>query len=88
VIFTLGILSLFTIPFVLGPIAWVLGNGDLKLMRAGRMDPEGLDMTSTGRLLGMIATILSAAGLAVFCLLWVAFCGGLGSLFYRPVFHY
>jgi hypothetical protein len=65
-VLVLGILSFFFFPFVLGPIAWVMGNNDLREMRAGRMDPEGESMTGAGRACGMIATLL--CGLVVLTL--------------------
>jgi hypothetical protein len=62
-ILILGILSLFIAGPILGPIAWVMGNNDLAEMHAGIMDPEGESNTNTGRILGMIATILSIVAL-------------------------
>jgi hypothetical protein len=62
-----GILSLVTGCLILGPIAWVMGNQDLKEMRAGRMDPEGESATNAGRILGIISTLLWGAGLAMIC---------------------
>jgi hypothetical protein len=56
-ILTFGILSLVICGF-LGPVAWIMGNKDLKEMRAGRMDPSGEGMTNAGRICGMIACIL------------------------------
>jgi hypothetical protein len=64
------------IGLVLGPIAWVMGNADLTAIRAGRMDPEGENQTSTGRMLGMIATIVHAVLLVlglVFCFVYIIF---------------
>ena len=55
----LGILSFFFAPLILGPMAWVMGNNDLKEMDAGRMDPAGRSATNTGKICGMIATIIS-----------------------------
>ncbi len=62
VILVLGILGmvfglLFLCP-VLGIIAWILGSSDVREIRAGRMDPEGMGMTQAGWVLGIIATIL------------------------------
>jgi hypothetical protein len=55
----LGILALVTgLGFVLGPVAWIMGNNDLAQMRAGQMDREGEGMTQAGRVCGMIATII------------------------------
>jgi hypothetical protein len=60
-IMVLGILSLIPVmgmPLILGPIAWILGNSDLAAIRAGRMDPEGESQTATGRMMGMIGTLV------------------------------
>jgi hypothetical protein len=56
-ILVLGIIGFFILPFVLGPIAWVLGRSDLKKIRAGQMDPAGESNTNAGRICGIIATI-------------------------------
>ena len=53
---------------MLGPTAWILGQTDLKLMRAGQMDRSGEGMTQAGMILGMVMTILAAAVLTLFCL--------------------
>jgi predicted Zn finger-like uncharacterized protein len=58
-VLVLGIVSFFFLPFVLGPIAWILGSTDLRAMREGRMDPEGESSTNGGKICGMISTILS-----------------------------
>jgi predicted Zn finger-like uncharacterized protein len=59
-VLTIGILSFFFFPLILGPIAWVMGNNDLAAMRAGLMDREGESQTNAGRICGMISTILGA----------------------------
>jgi hypothetical protein len=56
-ILVLGILGLVVAPLILGPIAWILGNTDIKKIRAGTMDPEGEGNTNAGRICGIIATI-------------------------------
>jgi predicted Zn finger-like uncharacterized protein len=61
----LGILSFFLVPHVLGPMAWIMGNGDLREMDAGRMDPAGRKSTETGRLCGKISTIIHVSLLAL-----------------------
>ena len=53
----LGILSL-VICAPLGIFAWVMGNTDLKAMRAGVMDPSGQSITQVGKVLGIIGSIL------------------------------
>lgn len=52
-----------------------MGNGDLKEMDAGAMDPSGRSTTNAGRICGIIATILFAIGGVVFILVF-----GLGIL--------
>jgi hypothetical protein len=55
-----------------GIIAWVLGTKDLARMRLGTMDPEGLGMTQSGRICGMVATLIG--GLMVLgCLAYFGF---------------
>ena len=75
-IMTLGIISLFFAHLILGPIAWIMANHDLEAMRLGKMDPEGESATNTGRICGMISTILGIVGIVIaigfFCL-WM--CG-------------
>jgi hypothetical protein len=63
-ILVLGILGL-VICMPLGIAAWIMGNGDLKQMDAGQMDPSGRSTTNAGRIIGMIATILAVVGLIV-----------------------
>ena len=57
-ILVLGILGLVVCP-ICGIIAWIMGNGDMKKIEAGQMDPEGLSQTKAGKICGMIATILA-----------------------------
>ena len=57
VILTLGILGLVVCP-LLGIAAWQMGNDDLSHMKYGRMEPSGRDLTSAGRVLGMVATAI------------------------------
>jgi hypothetical protein len=63
-ILILGILSLV----VCGPLgiaAWIMGNGDLKEIDAGTMDPSGRSTTNAGRICGIIAVILMAISVVV-----------------------
>jgi hypothetical protein len=71
-ILALGILSWLCCP-VFGLFAWILGSGDLRDMRAGRMDPEGIPLTQAGQILGMIHIVLFAIVLVgiVFLLLMI-----------------
>jgi hypothetical protein len=57
-ILVLGILGIVCC-FILGIIAWVMGNGDLREIDAGRMDPTGRGLTQAGKICGMIGVILS-----------------------------
>ena len=63
-ILVFGILSLvICAPF--GIAAWIMGNGDIKEMDAGTMDPSGRSSTNAGRICGMIATILIILGVLI-----------------------
>jgi len=78
-ILVLGILSFVFCGIFTAIPAWVMGNGDLKQMDAGAMDPSGRGMTQAGRILGMIICILSILGAVAFVALFAL--GMLGSLF-------
>ena len=69
-ILVLGILGL-VVCVPLGIAAWIMGNGDLKQMDAGQMDPSGRSTTNAGRIIGMIATLLFVVGLVIFLLFFV-----------------
>ncbi len=69
-VLALGILGLL-VCFVLGIIAWVMGKSDLREMDAGRMDPSGRGTTQAGKIMGMIATLLPLAILAVWLIVVV-----------------
>lgn len=82
VVLTLGILGLvFTgaCGFIIGIIAWVMGNADLKEMDRGAMDPAGRGLTQAGRICGMISTII---GIALFALglLWFVIAVAIGAI--------
>jgi predicted Zn finger-like uncharacterized protein len=81
----LGILAFIPVlglPFILGPIAWIMGNGDLREMNAGRMDPSGRKATETGRLCGKLAVIIwgSLVGGVLLIYLSCCCCGMAGSV--------
>lgn len=68
IVLTLGILSI-VLPVagpVCGIIAWVMGNGDLRKMRQGVMDREGMGLTQAGWICGIIGTVLGGVQ-ALFC---------------------
>jgi hypothetical protein len=64
-ILVLGIVALVSmgvcplVGAVLGVMAWVMGHGDLRKIRARQMDPEGEGITQAGWVCGIIATILN-----------------------------
>ncbi len=63
-ILVLGILGIACC-FICGIIAWVMGNGDLREMAAGRMDPSGQGLTQAGKICGMISVILLIVGIVI-----------------------
>ena len=80
-VLTLGILGL-VICVICGIIAWVMGNNDIKEMRAGVMDPSGYGLTNAGRICGMVSSILAAVVLVIYVIVLVALAssGGLSDL--------
>ena len=77
-ILVFGILSLVVGCFVFGIVAWVMGNGDLRKMSAGVMDPQGRSMTEAGKVCGMISTILAILSLVGVVLYLIVIFGLLG----------
>ena len=63
-ILVLGILSL-TVCQLTGPFAWIMGNTDMRKIRAGQMDPSGEGMTQGGRICGIIGSIFIILGAVV-----------------------
>jgi predicted Zn finger-like uncharacterized protein len=80
IILILGIVGLVAFP-ILCPIAWIMGNIDIKEIRAGRMDPEGESMTNIGRILGMVGTILHGLAIIAFCLFYLIVIVIFGAMF-------
>lgn len=58
-ILTFGILSLLLLGPILGIPAWVMGNGDLKKIRAGAIEIAHHGLTKAGMILGIIGTFIS-----------------------------
>jgi len=78
-ILVLGILSLACITFscvpvgtILGLIAWIMGQIDLRKMKRGTMDDNGRSMTQAGWICGLIGTILNGL-LTLLCLSFIGF---------------
>lgn len=67
----LGVLSLFCCP-LLAPIAWFIGNQELKAIREGRSPATGEGIAKAGLILGIIGTIWM-----VLVALWIFFMGGM-----------
>lgn len=76
-VLVLGILGL-VLCFICGIIAWVMGNGDLREMEAGRMDPSGRGMTLAGKICGMISVMLACLGV-LFYLFFIVLAIGAGA---------
>ncbi len=64
VILVLGILGIVCC-FICGIVAWVLGNGDLREMDAGTMDPTGRGLTKAGKICGIVGVVLSIVGFVI-----------------------
>ncbi len=73
----LGILGVMTT--ILAPIAWFIANREIEAIHSGRRSPEGLQLASTARILGIVGTVLLGVGILVLILLW----GLIGMTFLR-----
>lgn len=63
-ILVLGVLSV-VLCSILGPVAWVMGNEELRRIDAGQVDPMTRNAASAGRICGIISSVLLILG-AVF----------------------
>ncbi len=59
-ILTLGIIGIACC-VVCAPIAWAMGQTDMREIRSGVMDPAGRGLTQAGMVLGIIGTVILAA---------------------------
>jgi predicted outer membrane repeat protein len=69
-ILALGIIAL-VIPcadIICAPIAWIMGNNDLREIRAGRMDQSGEGMTQAGRIIGIVASVKAVFAYSLVCI--------------------
>ena len=61
--------------FAFGIAAWVMGNGDLSEMDAGRMDATGRGLTTAGKIIGIVSVglaILSVVGWIIMLAIGIA----------------
>ncbi len=70
VVLVLGILGL-AMCFILGIVAWVMGNNDLREIDNGQMDPSGRGLTQAGRICGMISVILNTVIIGAWILMMI-----------------
>ncbi len=56
-VLTLGILSL-VLCSVMGPIAWAMGNEELRRIDSGQTSPDSRGAVSAGRICGIISSVL------------------------------
>lgn len=68
-ILIMGIMGFLTFG-IMGLLAWILGNNDLRRMNVGLMDSAGMDKTEYGRILGIISVLLTVAAILIFFLWW------------------
>jgi hypothetical protein len=77
-IMVLGILSL-VVCGLLGPIAWSMGNEELRRIDRGEVDPSTRGNVSAGRICGMIASIMLIVVVAFFAFFMIAVAGTAAS---------
>jgi uncharacterized membrane protein YjgN (DUF898 family) len=70
----LGILGIFCCG-LLAPVAWYLGNQEVKAIREGRSPLAGEGLAKAGMIMGIIGSIL-----LVLSILWIFFMGGMAVL--------
>jgi len=71
----LGILSFVGFGPITGIAAWIIGNSVLNDIRNGTEDPGEAGLAQAGKVLGMIATILTILGFCLFLMFTGAFFG-------------
>jgi hypothetical protein len=64
-ILVLGILSL-VLCSLLGPVAWAMGNEELRRLDSGQVDPMSRNSASAGRICGIIGTVFLILGVVFF----------------------
>jgi hypothetical protein len=53
-----------------GIAAWVMGNGDLSEMDAGRMNASGRGLTMAGKIIGMVSVGLAVLSIVVWIIMF------------------
>ena len=61
-VLVLGILGI-VICSILAPIAWYMGNEEVRAIDAGRRDPNNRGTANAGRILGIVGTVLMGLGI-------------------------
>lgn len=74
-VLVLGILGI-VICSVLAPIAWYMGNEEVRSIDAGRRDPSNRGTANAGRILGIVGTVFLGIGIVI--LFFVLAAGGSG----------
>jgi|JRYG01.1.fsa_nt_gb hypothetical protein len=75
-ILVLGILGFIGCGIITAIPAWIMGNNALKAIDSGEGDPNERQLVQVGRILGIVATVLSVLGI----LFWILFFGGMLAL--------
>jgi hypothetical protein len=70
-VLTLGILSL-VVCTILGPIAWSMGNEEMRRIENGETDPSQRGSASAGRICGIIGTAMLIFTVVIFLFVMVA----------------
>jgi hypothetical protein len=89
-ILTLGIVSIVTawllgpVGLIIGIVAWVMGQRDLKKMRTNVMDPQGLGSTQAGWICGIIGTAFGGL-MSLCCIAWIGMQVAMVSAMSQPM---
>lgn len=60
---------------IVAPVAWIMGRQELAAIAAGRRDPANESTANTGKILGIVGTVLFVLGLIALALLAAVFVG-------------
>ncbi len=64
---------------IVAPIAWILARQELRAIEEGRRDPANASTANTGKILGIVGTVLLILGLLAMAFLTIVFVGGVSS---------